>query len=60
LRGNGAAQEVKRFSPDNYDLREATMRRAALILTSVLVLLMTAQGESAGITNGTADNGDHP
>ena len=50
----------QRFSPDNYDLREATMRRAALILTSVLVLFMTAQGEAAGITNGTADKGDHP
>ena len=36
------------------------MRRAALILTSALVLFMTAQGEAAGITNGTADNGDHP
>ncbi len=36
------------------------MRRAALILTSVLVLFMTAQGEAAGITNGTADNGKHP
>ena len=36
------------------------MRRAALILTSVLVLFMTAQGEAAGITNGTADNGHHP
>ena len=36
------------------------MRRAALILTSVLVLFMTAQGEAAGITNGTADDGKHP
>jgi hypothetical protein len=50
----------QRFGPDNYDLREGTMRRAALILTSVLVLFMTAQGEAAGITNGTADNGNHP
>jgi secreted trypsin-like serine protease len=36
------------------------MRRAALILTSLLVLFMTAQGEAAGIWNGTADNGRHP
>ena len=36
------------------------MRRAALILTSVLMLFMTAQGQAAGITNGTADNGRHP
>ena len=35
------------------------MRRAALILTSVLMLFTTAQGEAAAITNGTADN-KHP
>jgi secreted trypsin-like serine protease len=36
------------------------MPRATLILTSVLMLFMTAQVEAAGITNGTADNGKHP